>query len=104
MADYTKIRSICDACGIAKGKQSDEYLFTLDAVDLFYYKRNIGQVDIKSSFTDGANDGGIDFIYSDGDTMYLIQGKSSESLSQEDIENVFTKIVKTVSKSIRAYS
>ena len=98
MADYTKIRSICDACGIAKGKQSDEYLFTLDAVDLFYYKRNIGQVDIKSSFTDGANDGGIDFIYSDGDTMYLIQGKSSESLSQEDIENVFTKIVKTVSK------
>lgn len=98
MADYTKIRTICDACGIAKGKQSDEYLFTLNAVDLFYYKRNIGQVDVKSSFTDGANDGGIDYIYSDGETMYLIQGKSSDSLSGEDIENVFSKIVKTVAK------
>ena len=98
MADYGKIRSICDACGIAKGKQSDEYLFTLDAVDLFYYKRNIGQVDVKSSFTDGPNDGGIDYIYSDGDTMYLIQGKSSDSLSQEEIENVFTKIGRTISK------
>lgn len=98
MQDYTKIRSICDACGIAKGKQSDEFLFTLYAVDLFYYKKNIGQVDIKSSFTDGTSDGGIDYIYSDGDTMYLIQGKSSESLSDDDIEHVFDKMVKTVSK------
>ncbi|MCR5196507.1 MAG: AIPR family protein [Pseudobutyrivibrio sp.] len=98
MVDYTKIRTICDACGIAKGRQSDEYLFTLNAVDLFYYKRNIGQVDVKSSFTDGPNDGGIDYIYSDGETMYLIQGKSSDALSSDDIESVFTKIVKTVGK------
>ncbi len=98
MDDYTKIRTMCDACGIAKGKQSEEYLFTLNAVDLFYFKRNIGQVDVKSSFTDGSNDGGIDYIYSDGETMYLIQGKSSNTLSHDDIENVFIKIVKTIGK------
>ncbi len=98
MADYTKIRSICENCGIAKGKQSDEYLFTIYAVDLFYYKNNIGQVDIKTGFTDGANDGGIDFVYTDGDTLSLIQGKSTESLSNEEIENLFTKMAKTVSK------
>lgn len=38
-------------------------------VDLFYYK---GKIDIKTGFTDGANDGGIDFIYTDNDTLYLI--------------------------------
>ncbi|MCM1091291.1 MAG: AIPR family protein [Muribaculum sp.] len=96
MEEYTKIKTMCEAIGIAKGKQVNEYLFTLDAVDLFYYKRNIGQIDIKAGFTDGANDGGIDYIYSDGDTMYLIQGKSSESLCIEDIENVFIKIIKTI--------
>lgn len=98
MTDYNKIRTLCDECGIAKGKQTDEYLFTLNAVDLFYHKRNIGQIDIKSNFTDGANDGGIDYIYGDVDTMYLVQGKSSTSLSLEDIDNVFTKMIKTISR------
>ena len=83
MTDYNKIRTLCDECGIAKGKQTDEYLFTLNAVDLFYHKRNIGQIDIKSNFTDV-------------DTMYLVQGKSSSSLSLEDIDNVFTKMIKTI--------
>lgn len=36
---------------------------------MFYYKYNIGEVDIVNGFTDGANDGGIDFIYSDNDTL-----------------------------------
>ncbi len=95
--DFSKLRGMCDACGIAGGKQSDEYLFTLYAVDLFYYKTNIGKMDIKSGFTDGANDGGIDYIYSDGDTMYLIQGKSSDNLSQDDISSVFNKVANTIS-------
>ncbi len=98
MVDYTKYRTMCDNCGIAKGKQTDEFSFTLYAVDLFFYKKNIGQVDIKTGFTDGANDGGIDFVYSDGETLYLVQGKSTESLSIEDAENAFDKIIKTVSK------
>ena len=91
-----KIASMCKSLGIAKGKTSKEYLFTIYNVDLFYYKKNIGEVDIKAGFTDGANDGGIDFIYTDQNTLYLIQGKSSEGLSLEDIKNVYSKIKETV--------
>lgn len=75
---------------------SEEYLFTLYAVDLFFYKNNIGEIDIKRGFVDGTNDGGIDFIYSDNETLYLIQGKSSNSLSMDDIKNVFHKMFETV--------
>jgi hypothetical protein len=96
--NYTKLKSMCEACGVTKGKQSDEYLFTLNAVDLFYYKKNIGQVDIKTGFIDGPNDGGIDFIYSDGESLCLIQGKSSSALSFEDIKNVYNKMSETVNK------
>ena len=91
-----KIRSLCESLNIADGKKSDEYLFTIEMVDLFFYKNNIGLVDIKSGFTDGANDGGIDFIYSDTDTMYLIQGKSTINLFLEDIKNVFYKMNETI--------
>lgn len=92
-----KIRTLCKEAGFPDGKLTDEFLFTIDAVDLFFYKRNIGQVDIKNGFTDGSNDGGIDFIYSDGATMYLIQGKSSCNLKIEDIKGVFYKMAETVS-------
>ena len=92
-----KIRTLCKEVGFPEGKLTDEFLFTIDVVDLFYYKRNIGQVDIKNGFTDGSNDGGIDFIYSDGTTMYLIQGKSSGNLKIEDIKGVFYKMAETVS-------
>lgn len=91
-----KIVQMCKNLNIADGKMTDEFLFTINAVDLFYYKKNIGQVDIKTGFTDGANDGGIDFIYADGETMYLVQGKSSEDLSIENVKNVFRKILETI--------
>ncbi len=94
---YNKVRVMCDNLNLAKGRMTDEYLFTLDATDLVFYKRNIGEVDIKDGFTDGPNDGGIDFIYTDGDTMYLIQGKSTNSLSAEDIKSLFSKMAETVS-------
>lgn len=92
-----KIRTMCDELNIAEGRKTDEYLFTIEAVNLFYYRDNIGTVDLKEGFTDGANDGGIDFIYSDSDTMYLIQGKSTNKLSNEDIKNLFYKISDTIS-------
>lgn len=92
-----KIYDLCKSSNIAKGKLTDEFLFTIKMVDLFYYKGNIGKIDIKTGFTDGANDGGIDFIYTDNDTLYLIQGKSGENLSFEDIKNLFVKIKDTVS-------
>lgn len=98
MADgnVDKIRKMCKNLNLSEGKITDEYLFTLDAVDLFYYKNNIGQRDIKSGFVDGPNDGGIDFIYSDSESMSLIQGKSSENLSVEDIKNIYNKMYETV--------
>ena len=91
-----KILSLCQDLNLAEGKQTEEYLFTLEMVDLFYYKGNIGKIDIKTGFTDGTGDGGIDFIYTDDEVMYLIQGKSSENLTIEDISNIFYKIKNTV--------
>ena len=92
-----KIFNLCKNINIANGKLTDEFLFTIKMVALFYYKGNIGEIDIKTGFTDGANDGGIDFIYTDNDTLYLIQGKSGDNLSLEDIKNLFNKIKETVS-------
>lgn len=92
---YEKIRGLCKNIQFTKGKLSDEYLFTLDAVDTFFYKNNIGAMDIREGFTDGNNDGGIDFIYSDGEIMSLIQGKSTTNLSIEDIKNMFYKMAET---------
>lgn len=91
-----KILSMCKNLGISNGKLSEEYLFTIKNVDLFYFKGNIGEIDIKAGFTDGANDGGIDFIYTDQDSLYLIQGKSGDNLSLDDIKHLFTKIKTTV--------
>ena len=91
-----KIMNLCKDLSLAEGKQTEEYLFTLEMVDLFYYKGNIGKIDIKTGFTDGTGDGGIDFIYTDDEVMYLIQGKSSENLTIEDISNVFYKMKNTV--------
>lgn len=98
MNNYEYLKPMCKAAGFPEGKTTEEYLFTLNAVNTFFYKRNIGLVDIKSCFVDGANDGGIDYIYSSDDTMYLIQGKSTENLSNEEICNIFDKIDRTVRK------
>ena len=96
MKNIASIKNLCQDAGITEGKTSDEYLFTICAVDLFYYKGNIGKVDILTGFTDGSNDGGIDFIFSDDETMFLIQGKSSSNLSVDEIKNVFSKMRDTV--------
>ena len=96
MESNAKVREMCKNIGVAEGRMSDEYLFTIQCADLFYYRGNIGQVDIKTGFVDGVHDGGIDFIYGDSETMYLIQGKSTDSLSLDDIKNVFRKMVETV--------
>lgn len=91
-----KILSLCQDLNLAEGKQTEEYLFTLEMVDLFYYKGNIGKIDIKTGFTDGTGDGGIDFIYTDDEVMYLVQGKTSDNLTIEEISNVFYKMKNTV--------
>ena len=96
MNNLEEIKGMCEKIGISEGRTSEEYLFTIQATDLFYFEGNIGKIDIKNGFTDGPYDGGIDFVFCDGDTMYLIQGKSSASLSANDIKNVFRKMIETV--------
>ncbi len=97
-AERDKIVSILTSLHYPAGKKTEEYTFTLEAVDIFYYKRNIGAADIKLGFVDGTKDGGIDFIYSDEETLYLIQGKSTESLSIEDVNNALNKMAKTFTR------
>ena len=94
--DNNKILNLCKELNLAEGKQTEEYLFTLQMVDLFYYKGNIGKIDIKTGVTDGTGDGGVDFIYTDDEVMYLIQGKTSVDLTIEDISNIFYKMKNTV--------
>lgn len=94
--NYKKIKEMCVKNNISEGRTSNEFLFTLNAVDYYYYNRNIGEIDIIEGFVDGSNDGGIDFIFNRNDIMYLIQGKSSENLSFEDIKNAFYKICDTI--------
>jgi len=84
--------------GLPSGKLTNEYMFTLFAIDLFLFEKNIGVSDIQNGFVDGANDGGIDFIYSDDDSIFFIQGKSSKSLSTEDVINAFNKIIRSLAK------
>lgn len=90
-----KIKNLCSGNSFS-GNTSNEYLFTVNCVDYFFYEKNIGQVDIRDGFTDGANDGGIDFVYDDGVKLYLIQGKSQSDLKYNDIRDAYSKILETV--------
>ncbi len=96
MENYEKIKGLAKKAGMSDGKLNNEFLFTLQMVDYFYYNKNIGEQDIRENFVDGSSDGGIDYILNKDDIMYLIQGKTSESLSYEDIRNIFFKMNTTI--------
>ena len=89
-----KIRTLCDNFYYS-GNTADEFLFTASCVDYFYYSKNIGAGDLKDGLVDGSNDGGIDYIYADDSKLYLIQGKTSTTLSYNDIRDIFYKIRET---------
>ena len=91
-----KIYELAKKAGISAGKLSEEYLYTLQMVDYFYYNRNIGEQDIRENFVDGTSDGGIDYILVKDDVMNLIQGKSTTSLSYDEIRNLLYKIDETI--------
>ena len=93
--NLNKIKALCTGKTF-QGNKSEEYLYTINCVDYFFYDKNIGQCDIRDGFTDGASDGGIDFIYDDGIKMYLIQGKSQSNLTYNDIRDIYSKILETV--------
>ncbi|WP_281703610.1 AIPR family protein [Parvimonas micra] len=96
MDNFEKIKGLAKKAGVSEGKLSQEFLFTVQMVDYFYFKNNIGEQDIREDFVDGSSDGGIDFIFNLDDTMYLVQGKSSQNLIMDDISNIFTKMDSTV--------
>ena len=89
-----KIRFYCNKINYT-GNISDEFLFTVNCVDYFYYGKNMGPDHVKEGLVDGANDGGIDFIYSDSDKLYIIQGKTSTNLSYNDVRDLFYKMLET---------
>mgnify|MGYP000081807122 CR=1 FL=1 len=91
-----KIKALCQSLEFKEGYLSDEFLFTIVGMDYFYYQGNIGQNDILDGYVDGKGDGGIDYVYSDDNTMYLAQGKTSSSISKEDLHNIFTKMERTI--------
>lgn len=91
-----KIKALCEALEFKAGYLTDEFLFTVVGMDYFYFGGNIGEQDILDGYVDGKGDGGIDFIHSDANTMYLVQGKSSDKLSKEDLHNIFTKMHRSV--------
>lgn len=96
MDNYEKIKGLALRAGVSEGKLNQEFLFTVQMVDYFYFKNNLGEQDIKENFVDGSFDGGIDFILNSEDTMYLVQGKSTDNLSIDDISSIFFKMDKTV--------
>lgn len=94
---YELLRQIIKKNNIS-GSTTDEYMWSLWYVNCFYYEGNISPKDIKNHWTDGAGDGGIDYVYYDDnlDDVYLIQGKSESNLNIDKIKSIFQKMVDTI--------
>lgn len=80
---------------------SDELLFGTICYKYFYNEGRFDVTDFKNSYTDGANDGGVDLIaVNEGDiykSLVLIQSKSVKNFSSKDeIKDIFTKMAQTV--------
>lgn len=80
---------------------SDELLFGTICYKYFYNEGRFDVTDFKNSYTDGANDGGVDLIaVNEGDiykSLVLIQSKNVKNFSSKDeIKDIFTKMAQTV--------
>lgn len=79
------------------GNTDGHYMWNLCCVDYFFYNGNIIPQDIKSHWTDGTGDGGIDYIYYKKGIkdIYLIQGKDKK-LDYDEITDQINHIVDTI--------
>lgn len=93
-----KYAALCKSANIPDGKINKEFLFTVECADVFYFNKNIGENNIRDGFVDGSGDGGIDFILARDDELYLLQGKSSENISINDIKAIINKVIITIEK------
>ncbi|MGO3642178.1 MAG: AIPR family protein [Psychrobacter sp.] len=80
---------------------SDELLFGTICYKYFYNEGRFDITDFKNSYTDGANDGGVDLIaVNEGDiykSLVLIQSKNVKNFnSKDEIKDIFTKMAQTV--------
>ena len=80
---------------------TEENAFEYLAMQLFCYKINTIEnklFDIKSSITNGPNDGGIDFVYFDDEEMKVIVGqcKYTEIMKLNDVISELNKMSSTV--------
>ena len=80
---------------------SDELLFGTICYKYFYNEGRFDVTDFRNSYTDGANDGGVDLIaVNEGDiykSLVLIQSKNVKDFSSKDeIKDIFTKMAQTV--------
>ena len=92
------IQSMCKDAGVKEGIYNNpRFIFTIEQVSRFYFYDNIGVNDISEGFVDGCGDGGIDFIYKNDDgELFLVQGKTQNRLTEDNIHEVFEKIIRTI--------
>lgn len=78
------------------------YYFLCDDLKYKSMNKNLSNIDyndIQSYITDGANDGGIDYVYFDDDTVpkvYVCQSKYTDSLDYNSIIAELNKMCNTV--------
>lgn len=80
---------------------SDDHLFGIVGMKYFFNEGKFYQADFKDTYTDGANDGGIDLVIateSDVDkSLVLIQSKNiTDKPGKDDIKAIFEKMAQTV--------
>lgn len=79
---------------------SEDRAFSYAIIEHFFYRGDENSInDIHGKVTDGANDGGIDFVHfnEDESTVVVGQSKFTESLSYDDVVDELIKMNSTVS-------
>lgn len=103
MIDSLIATEVSKAQSLVKSNQridiSCDRAFSYVVIQHFFYRGDDSFInDIHGKITDGANDGGIDFVYLDEDAPCVILGQSkfTESLGYDDVVNELVKMTSTV--------
>ncbi len=94
--ELRRIRELAASAGIGGGLLSDEFLFSVLVTNLIFFNNEMTKADVSDGFVDGSRDGGIDFILSDENNLYLIQSKTNETITYELVFNSINKMKATL--------